>query len=1455
MKKILILVAVFFVLLFIHPDTSEARVDVNSNGSVTVTGRDIGERINKTGVATGPDYDVFSNPTYTLTQYTQYNKTGAIWMTDRLSTRDPFEFYGSIEISNPKAMNILYLERLGDGMSLIFHNDDEKMVGYYGSSLGVLGLSNAHGLVIDTYANNNAGDTYPGNAWVNNSHKRDPITAGEYYYQVWSTNSRGQGERETTGSKFKVLESLRNSKSIEVSYNPVTRYITYKIDDGGKRKEHKSYVPPSQEYFYFASTASTGGSTGTHKITIKSISYTPKRFKRLVYKDVNTNQEVKSRDIETGVIGESYNFSPSPPKGYDVVSIEGKLSGKYEYDDTFDNENIIMYVRKQPTSNVYELKTKNMLSRNDNTNQLFFEKNYIDFISLSKPVSKITFTTPKYITWDLDAIGEYNGWQKIDYTTKTKNVYQIYNMNSKNNPLPNGILSNAEMQELISRYGKFKFNPDMKDQMETDVIQLELSNDAVVLYEDSDEYGLTGYFMPYLYDQNFVKINTRENGVVNSLVDYTSNKYVYKNTNSLKTKKDQDAGSFVKRMLGSNYIATSDGYIKGDEAASSVPNVMDKYLIKFNLTNKDLGVPETKNPKLSIPQPTFLTIKDTMGNIVQERYQVGPEFYHLGDMIYQDATKLPVIEKHTFIKLEDETQAFPIKVTTETKDIVAIYESDYNYWGNVPWTFNEASGTLNLHGDKVPEAKLGTVFESPWNRGDNQKIDHKKIKVIDLVGNIKTPVNAQYLFADTYFEGAEQGNYLVNLEEIKNIESLDVSQTRDIRGMFFHAKKITELNLSNWDTTQVIGDYEMINTFSGMTSLKSISLGEKTKLLDNTGLVAKKTGNYSGKWQTVGSGSKNRPRGNWQGPTSQLEKHTREENVSADTYVWQPLLTWGNVPWSFNDSGELMLHGDEVTSPVLGDFTTSPWNIRQDYVLQATEIKKINLQGKITSSNDSNYLFSDGKTNGNYLTNLEEIKNLDTLEMGSVTRTDHMFYKVSNLSRLDLSTWNTSKVKTMDSMFDGMESLRELHLGIQTKLKTGTKLTSPKGSNYSKKWRTVGTSGSVAKPKGDWRGSALELETRTQEKLTRAEIYVWEPLVVWGSVPWSYFESGELVLHGDEVNDAYLSDYLESPWNRNDGYEIKGNLIKELTINGNTLTSYNSEYLFSSADPNKYLLNLEKITGLDSLNTLYIANYENMFLNASKLKQLDLSTWNTSQASNMNNMFGKMSNLRELHLGKQTKLLSGTGLTSPQGNNYTDKWQTVGRGTTENPKGTWSGTSIELEKRTQESLKQTDIYVWQPLVGDIYLSQYPEDYKFETRIKDKWQPVVLEPKDKEDKFISVSDERRVTSAWSLNVSAKPLTSKRNGREIEEAMFDFKTSEMMFKDNKKQRPNFNSHIELYTDNASISVMNLGALGEEPLKGEYGLKISDMKLKVPRNKVVSDEEFLSHLRWTLDAVPEF
>lgn len=89
---------------------------------------------------------------------------------------------------------------------------------------------------------------------------------------------------------------------------------------------------------------------------------------------------------------------------------------------------------------------------------------------------------------------------------------------------------------------------------------------------------------------------------------------------------------------------------------------------------------------------------------------------------------------------------------------------------------------------------------------------------------------------------------------------------------------------------------------------------------------------------------------------------------------------------------------------------------------------------------------------------------------------------------------------------------------------------------------------------------------------------------------------------------------------------LNGKKIKQIRFSKPVVAHKNSSHLFSN------LKSLEKIEGLNHLDTSNVTTMESLFQNTSSLTTLDLSVWDTSKVTKMNHLFYANSSLTTLNL-------------------------------------------------------------------------------------------------------------------------------------------------------------------------------------------------------------------------------
>ena len=378
-----------------------------------------------------------------------------------------------------------------------------------------------------------------------------------------------------------------------------------------------------------------------------------------------------------------------------------------------------------------------------------------------------------------------------------------------------------------------------------------------------------------------------------------------------------------------------------------------------------------------------------------------------------------------------------------TGDLTAgTYVSATGWWGTSPYNFDENTGTLTIEA-----GELSGYEKSPWNSGT---VDYEAIKKIVLSGKVVAPKYSGYLFSSTY-----TGKQLKNVTEIEGLSQLDTSNVTDMRCMFSDMRSvinldvsgfdtsnvtsmnymfknmssITSLDVSGFDTSNVTGMYTMFQGLSRVTSL-DLSNFDTHKVTDMRDMFVDtplKKLILGDTFKFVESGSENaKLTSAWKREDGTGKVYTAEDfmknygtgDLTAGTYVSVETGTWGTSPYMFDENtGVLTIEAGELSG-----YEESPWNSDK---VDSEAIKKIVLAGKVVAPEDSAYLFSSDLTGSKYLNNLTEIEGLNQLDTSNVTNMREMFKEMSNLTSLDVSSFDTSKVTDMSYMFyrNGVTSL------------------------------------------------------------------------------------------------------------------------------------------------------------------------------------------------------------------------------------------------------------------------------------------------------------------------------------------------------------------------------------------------------------------------------------------------
>ena len=219
-------------------------------------------------------------------------------------------------------------------------------------------------------------------------------------------------------------------------------------------------------------------------------------------------------------------------------------------------------------------------------------------------------------------------------------------------------------------------------------------------------------------------------------------------------------------------------------------------------------------------------------------------------------------------------------------------------------------------------------------------------------------------------------SYMSNLTTI-DLSSFDTSKVTNMQSMFFSMSNLTSLNLSNFNTSNVTNMNLMFFSMPNLTSL-NLSNFDTSKV---TGMI----GMFFGMSRLT---------------TLNLSSFNTSQVTSMD---------------------EMFRGMSNLTSLNLSSFDTSKVTIMAHMFSGMSRLTTLNLSSFNTSSvKDMSFMFQEMSR----LTTL----NLSSFNTSRVTNMIHMFSGMASLTSLNLSNFDTSKVAIMAHMFSNMASLTTLDL-------------------------------------------------------------------------------------------------------------------------------------------------------------------------------------------------------------------------------------------------------------------------------------------------------------------------------------------------------------------------------------------------------------------------------------------
>ena len=262
-----------------------------------------------------------------------------------------------------------------------------------------------------------------------------------------------------------------------------------------------------------------------------------------------------------------------------------------------------------------------------------------------------------------------------------------------------------------------------------------------------------------------------------------------------------------------------------------------------------------------------------------------------------------------------------------------------------------------------------------------------------------------------------------------NVSNFDTSKVTDMSLMFHGMRDLSALNLSSFNTLQVT---DMHNMFYGMSNLTTLNVSNfDTSKVTNMGLMFYGMSNLTTLDLSNFDTTKVTNMGNmFSSMTNLTSLNLSSFNTSKVTdmgfmFYGIPNLTsldLSNFDTSKTTKMSFMFYGmRKLTALNLSSFNTSQVTDMSGMFSSMPSLTSLNLSHFDTSKvTDMHFMFCDTSN----LTSLD-LSNFDT---SKVTDMNNMFRNMSSITSLDLSHFDTSKVTDMEKMFSDMSNLTSLDL-------------------------------------------------------------------------------------------------------------------------------------------------------------------------------------------------------------------------------------------------------------------------------------------------------------------------------------------------------------------------------------------------------------------------------------------
>ncbi|MCR5455687.1 MAG: DUF285 domain-containing protein [Bacteroidales bacterium] len=349
-------------------------------------------------------------------------------------------------------------------------------------------------------------------------------------------------------------------------------------------------------------------------------------------------------------------------------------------------------------------------------------------------------------------------------------------------------------------------------------------------------------------------------------------------------------------------------------------------------------------------------------------------------------------------------------------------------------------------------------------------------------------------------------------------------------------------------------------------------------------------------------------------------QYLNTENVTDMDWMFDVCSSLTNLDLSSFNTGNVMNMGgmfsdcSSLTSLDLSSFNTENITNINSIFSGCSSLTSLDLSSFNTENVTNMHRMFEGCSS---LTSLD----LSSFNTGNVTDMSSMFYGCSSLTSLDLSSFNTGNVTSMDYMFYGCSSLQTIFVDNNWSMDN----TMSSENMFFGCENLYGEKGTECTAEHvDFEYARIDEGNSLPGYFTAKNSNPYKPKPLEGVQPYAVFQNGVLTFAYDDKHNGK-------------GYPMP-KMLPEWSAIAKDIQTVVFDQSFADYKPTSVLrwfydcINLNKIEGIEYLNTENITNMGYMFYGCSSLTNLDLSKLNTENVTDMGGMFSGCSSLTSLDL-------------------------------------------------------------------------------------------------------------------------------------------------------------------------------------------------------------------------------